>query len=307
MKSPRFSVSTRVAALMAPLPAALVLATTPLLAQQRPFDWTPVETAIGRSGTAQPGDVYRFSFPRADFDVRIGDVRLLPALALGSWVAMKMDGTMAVAMGDLVLADSEVTPVLIRLQQGGIEQMAIHHHVLHESPRVLYVHIHAHGDPVAIASAVRAVLALTGTPAARAPAAAGALDFDTAQVAAALGYTGRASGGVYQVSVPRAETIRDGDFAVPPSMGVATAINFQPTGGGRAAITGDFVLLPDEVNPVIRALQQNGIEVTSLHSHLLGEAPHVLFLHFWANDDAVRLARGLRAAIGLTNSAPPTR
>jgi hypothetical protein len=193
------------------------------------------------------------------------------------------------------------------LQAGGIEQTAIHHHLIRESPRVLYVHVHGHGDPVKIAEAIRGAVALTKIPPA-VPAAAAPTTFelDTLALAKTLGYTGRVTGGVYQVSVPRAETIRDGDFEVPPAMGLGTAMNFQPTGAGKAAITGDFVMVSSEVNPVIRALRDGGIEVTSLHNHLLDEQPRLFFMHFWANDDAMKLARGLRAALEKTNSKPPT-
>ncbi len=206
-------------------------------------------------------------------------------------------------MGDLVLAEDEINPVISRLQEGGIEQTAIHHHLLHESPRVYYMHVHGHGDPVKLAETIHAALALTKLPPpAPAPPAASALDLDTAAVAKALGRSGRVNGGVYQVSVPRAEAIHEGDFEIPPSMGLGTAINFQPTGGGKAAITGDFVMIGSEVNPVIRALRAAGIEVTSLHNHMLDDSPHLFFMHFWANDDAVKLARGLSAAIERTNS-----
>jgi hypothetical protein len=270
-------------------------------------DWKSVETAMGRAGVAQPGEVYRFNFPRSDLRVTAAGVRLKPAFALGGWVAFKrvpgaIHGDVAMAMGDLVLTEGELTPVITRLQQGGVQQTAIHHHVIRESPRVLYVHIHAMDDPVKIAETVRAALALTKTPPASPPAPMAAIDLDTAAVARALGYSGRVNGGVYQVSVPRAESIRDGDFEIPPSMGLATAINFQPTGKGRAAIVGDFVMIASEVNPVIQALRQNGIEATSLHSHLLTEEPRLFFMHFWANDDAVKLAGGLRAALEKTNS-----
>jgi hypothetical protein len=180
-----------------------------------------------------------------------------------------------------------------------VRQTALHNHLLRESPRVMYMHVEAHGDPVRIAETVRAALALSRTPLAPpAPApAVAAIDLDTAAVARALGHSGRVNGGVYQVSVPRLGAVRDGGHVVPPAMGVATAINFQPTGAGRAAITGDFVMTAGEVNPVIRALRDGGIEVTALHSHLLGEEPRLYFMHFWANDDAVKLARGLHAAL----------
>lgn len=259
---------------------------------------------MGRSGATQPGDVYRFSMPRGDLAVTVKGVRLKPALALGSWIAFKATSDGAMAMGDLVLKETEVAPVMSRLQEAGIEQTAVHHHVLHETPRVIYMHVHGHGDPVKIADGVRAAVALTSTPAQTppAPAAPGEPGIDTTQIAAALGHSGRMNGGVYQVSVPRAETIRDRGQEIPPSMGLATAINFQPTGAGKAAIAGDFVMIASEVNPVIRALRQNGIEVASLHNHLLNEEPRLFFMHFWANDDAVKLARGLRAGLDATNS-----
>jgi uncharacterized protein DUF1259 len=267
-------------------------------------NWNAVDSAMGRPNVAQ-GDVHRYNFPRGDLHVTASGVALKPAFALGGWVAMKAASGGAVAMGDLVLTDEELTPVLTRLQNGGIEQTAIHHHVIRESPRVLYMHVHAHGDPVKIAQTVRAAVALTKAAAPPTSPAAGELGIDTAQIAKALGHSGRVNGGVYQVSVPRAETVRDAGFEVPPTMGLATAINFQPTGGGKAAIVGDFVMVASEVNPVIRALRENGIEATSLHSHLLTEEPRLFFMHFWANDDAVKLARGLRAALDKTNSQKP--
>jgi hypothetical protein len=242
--------------------------------------------------------------PRSDLRVNAAGVSVRPAFALGSWIAFKAHGTGAIAMGDLVLLHDELAPVLAKLQEGGVEQTAIHHHIIQESPRILYMHVHGHGDPRAIATTVRAALALTGTPAAVPPAAPSSEPFgiDTTAVTSALGHSGRISGGVWQVSVPRAETIKSGDFEVPPSMGLGTAINFQPTGGGKAAITGDFVLIGSEVNRVIKALSDNRITVTSLHNHLLDENPRLFFMHFWANDDAATLARGLKAALDLTNS-----
>jgi len=271
------------------------------------IDWTRVDSAFGRKGAMQPGDVYRFGMPRSDLKVTAAGVAIRPAFALGSWIAFKAHAGGAVAMGDLVLTEDELGPVIAKLQAGGVEQTAIHHHIIRESPRVLYVHVHGHGDPVTIATTVRDALALTGTPAA-APAAPASTSepfgLDTTAIASALGRSGRVTGGVLQVNVPRAETIRSGGMEVPPSMGLSTAINFQPTGNGKAAIIRDFVLLGTEVNQVIRTLGENGISVTSLHSHLLDEEPRLFFMHFWANADAVTLARGLRAALDKTNSRP---
>ncbi len=257
----------------------------------------------------QPGDALRFGFPRTDLTVIADGVTLKPTLALGSWVAFKRmtSSNETMVMGDLVLTEDEVTPVMTALQQGGVEQTALHHHVFRESPRVLYMHIDAHGDATKIAQAIRAALAASKTPMTAASAApATPLDLDTAAIARTLGVSGRMNGGVYGVNAPRAERIMAHGMEVPPSMGVATVMNFQPLGGGRAAITGDFVMTAAEVNPVIRALRERGIEVTALHSHMLDETPRLFFMHFWAKDDAVKLATALRAALDKTARPAPT-
>ena len=272
-----------------------------------PIDWTKVAEGLGKAGTLQPGDVYKVGMPRGDLHVTVGGVQIKPALALGSWVGLKQTGPNEVtAMGDLVLLDSEVGPVMSKLEEGGIEQTAIHNHLLREAPRVIYVHIHGHGDPIKVATAIHAALSLTKTPLNAAAAKSESLQLDTIQISQILGRAGKGSGGVYQVSVPRAETVSEGRMEVPPALGVATALNFQSTGGHRAAITGDFVLSGTEVNPVIQALKQNDIEVTALHGHMLDESPRLFFMHFWANDDELKLAKGLRAALDKMNVKPKT-
>jgi Domain of Unknown Function (DUF1259) len=268
--------------------------------------WKQVEEAMGRPGQMQPGDVIKFGMPRKDLHVVLDGVDIKPGLALGSWAAFKRDDGGAMVMGDLVLTEDEVEPVMMKLQEPGIHESAVHNHLLGESPHVMYMHIASHGDAVQMAKAIHDAVALTKTPGPdAAPTAQPAADpgFDQKQVEQILGHTGKVNGGVLQIGVPRAEAITDSGMTVPPSMGVATAINFQPTGNGKAAITGDFVLLGTEVNPVIKTLRQNGIAVTALHSHMLMEEPRLFFMHFWANDDAVKLAKGLRAALDNTNSA----
>ena len=267
---------------------------------QRPIEWTVVDRAMGKAGQMQPGDVYKYGFPRSDLSVTVDGVTLKPALALGGWVAFKAaDDHDAMAMGDLVLRDDEVGPVMLKLREGGIEQTALHNHLLRETPAIVYMHIRAHGDPARVAAAIHAALALTSTPFATpaAPGASSASPLDTAAIGAALGHAGKLNGIVYQVGVARTEAIRDGGMVVPPAMGVATGINFQPTTDGKAVATGDFVLLGTEIGPVIQALSQHGIAVTALHSHMVSEEPRLFFMHFWGNDDAVALARGLRAAL----------
>jgi hypothetical protein len=271
--------------------------------------WKPVEDALGRKGTPNPDAVLKFSFPRSDLTVVLDGVTLKPALALGSWVAFKRIGDHVMVMGDLVLLNDEVAPVMGSLQQNGIEQTALHNHLLGELPGVMYMHIRAIGNAERIAKAVRAALEFSdtpfGPPAAPAPTTAvpattPANDLDTAAIVRIIGVRGRMNGGVYQLSIPRREKIKEDKMEIPPSMGLATAINFQSTGGGKAAITGDFVLLGREVNPVIWALSENGIEVTAIHSHMIVENPRLFFMHFWANDDVPKLARGLRTALDRT-------
>jgi hypothetical protein len=267
------------------------------------IDWSKVDQVMGKPGTNQPGGVHKFGLPRSDLHVAVDGVAIKPALALGSWIGFMPTGNGAMFMGDLVLTENEIEAVMKRLIDDGIEITAIHNHLLRTSPAVFYMHVGGQGDPVKLAQTLHAALALSQTPfAAPTPAAVPpTIELDTAAIDTALGAKGTITGGVYQFSIPRVESITEGGMAVPPSMGTAIAINFQPTGGGKAAITGDFVLLGTEVNPVLKALRNNGIEVTALHSHMIDDSPHLFFMHFWANDDVAKLAHGLRAALDLAN------
>lgn len=261
-----------------------------------------VATTIGKPGTEMPGGVYRIGLPRSDLKVTLDGVALKPALALGSWLAFVAHGQgQAMVMGDLVLTDSEVNPVMAKLVAGGIEITALHNHLLRNTPHTMYMHIAGQGDPVQLAKTLHDALALSGTPLSATPAtnptAPETIDLDTAALDRILGHKGKIGGGVYAFGIPRAEAPREGGMALPPAMGAAEALNFQPTSGGKAAITGDFVLTAAEVNPVLRTLRENGIEVTALHNHMLDDEPRLFFMHFWANDDAQKLARGLAAAL----------
>jgi hypothetical protein len=272
-------------------------------AHASPIDWSKVDQAMGKPGTDQPGGVHKYGLPRSDLKITVDGVAIKPTLALGSWIGFMPTDDGAMFMGDLVLTETEIEPVMKRLIDDGIEITAIHNHLLRTSPAVFYMHVGGHGDPVKLAQTLHAGIALSQTPfAASAPAAAPpTIDLDTAAIDAALQAKGTINGGVYQLNIPRAEAINEGGMAIPPSLGTAIAINFQPTGGGKAAITGDFVLLGKEVNPVLKAMRNNGIEVTALHSHMIDDSPHLYFMHFWANDDLTKLTRGLRAALDLAN------
>lgn len=271
-------------------------------AQQDASQWKPVETALGRSGKLQADGAFKFAMPRSDLHVTVAGVPVKAGFALGSWAAFNSPGEDSMLMGDLVLTESEIGPVMTKLQQGGIEISALHNHLLKESPRTMYMHISGHGSATKLASALHDALALTGTPQpSNPPAATAKFELNGDAIDKALGFKGKDNNGIYQVSVPRAEPVKDHGMAIPNSMGVATAINFQPTSGGKAAITGDFVLIGSEVNPVINALRANGIEVTALHSHMLGEEPRLFFMHFWANDTPEKLSQGLKAALDKMN------
>jgi hypothetical protein len=266
--------------------------------------WKPIDDGMGRQGQDQPDGTHRFGMPRSDLKVMANGVELKAGFALGSWAAFRNMGNHMDVMGDLVLTESEVGPVMQKLVESGFEITALHNHLLGESPQIMYMHIHGMGEGARLAGTLRDALTLTKTPTSSPPSSGSQdLGFDSKQLDSIVGYAGRNNGGVYQYSVPRAEKITENGMAIPNSMGIATAINFQPTGGGKAAITGDFVLTAKEVNSVIKALRQNGIAVTALHSHMLDEQPRLFFMHFWANDDAMKLGKGVRAALDQTNSS----
>jgi len=285
------------AALVAAAPGAAVAADDGWQAQ--------VGQALGKTGSAAPGGVYRVGLPRTDLKVTLDGVALRAGFALGGWLAFEKMSDQGMVMGDLVLTMDEVAPVMTKLAAGSIEVTALHNHLLRNQPFTMYMHVLGRGDPVKLAAALHTALAESKTPlgAAATPIEPPEIDFDTAAVDQALGAKGANNGGVYQFGIPRAEPIRDGGMDIPTVMGLANAINFQPTGGGKAAITGDFVLIAKEVNPVLRVLRDHEIEVTAIHNHMLDDQPHLYFMHFWANDDARKLAEGLKAALAQINIA----
>ena len=270
-------------------------------------DWKAVGQALGKEGAVMPGGVYRVGMPRTDLKVTLDGVDIKPGFALGSWLAFKPMGNDAMVMGDLVLTQEEVNPVMKKLLENGIEITALHNHLLRSQPATMYMHVSGHGDPVKLATVLHDGLAQSKTPLGGTTAVGGAqpqLDFDTAAIDAAMGRKGKANGAVFAFSIPRAEPVKEHGMEVPEAMGSAIAINFEGTGGGKAATTGDFVLAADEVNPVLKALRANGIEVTAVHNHMLDDEPRMFFMHFWGNDGPEKLAKGLRAALDQVKTAP---
>jgi len=270
------------------------------------IDWKKIDDSLGRTA-AITGDVHRYGFPRSDLHVTLDGVAIKPALALGGWAAFKPAHGGAMMMGDLVLLETEITPVMTAAIENGLEITAVHNHVLRGTPATFYMHVSGHGDPAKLADALHKALSASKTPlsAPTASATAPEIGLDTAELDRIVGVKGKTVGGVYQFAVARRETITENGTPLEPAapLGMATGVNFQPTGDGKAAITGDFVLAEKEVNPVIRALRTNGIEVTALHSHMLDEQPRLFFMHFWANADAIKLAKGIRAALDNTAAA----
>src|SRR5215467_3935205 len=278
------------------------------IAVAQEIDWQKVGDTFGRKPAAVAGDVHRYGFPRTDLQVTLDGVAIKPALALGGWVAMKPAHGGVTAMGDIVLLETEINPVISKLIASGLEITAVHNHLLRSSPATFYMHIAGHGDAEKVATGIHEALAVSKTPLATPaapPPAPPAIDLDTAQLDQIIGVKGNNNGGVYQFGVPRRDAVTEGGVTLTPAgpLGLATGIGFQPTGGGKAAITGDFVLTGEEVNPVIQVLRANNIDVTALHSHMLDEQPRLYFMHFWANDDALKLAKGIRAALDKTASA----
>lgn len=278
----------------------LLLCSASIAAAQQP-DWQKVETALGRAGNTQE-DMLKITFPRTDLKVKVGEVPLEPGLALTSWIAFKGTAKRAMMMGDLVLLESEVAPVMSRLIAEGIEITALHNHLLGTVPVVMYLHFSGDGDPGKLAESMRSALSRTGTPlAAQPPATSSPTQLDWAKVEKILASSGQKKGNLIQFGFPRKETIKEHGMVIPSYLGMATGITMQAA-GTKAATTGDFVLLADEVNPVIKALVSHNITVTAIHSHMLHESPRFFFLHFWGYDEPEKLAGGLKAAIDNTNA-----
>ena len=279
---------------------AAVLAGFVSIASAQTSDWQGIESVLGRKGIVQE-DMLKVTFPRTDLKVKIGDVTVEPGLALTSWIGFKGTGKNAMMMGDLVLLEKEVVPVLTRLVSEGIEVTALHNHILNETPTVMYLHFSGSGDPRKLSESMRSALSLTGTPIeVPKPVTSPPVAIGWSKVETIFAKSGQKKGNLIQFSFQRKETIKEHGMDVPPFMGMATGINLQAV-GNKAATTGDFVLLADEVDPVVKALTSHNISVTAIHSHMLHESPRLFFLHFWGYDEPEKLATGLKAALDKTN------
>jgi hypothetical protein len=269
-------------------------------------DWKPVTDVLGRTGKfGDNNTVYRIPLVRSDLQVVTLGVPIKPGLSLGGYMGFAKYDDSTMMMGDLVITEAEQSKVTDALQAHGIEQTALHKHLLEQSPPVWWTHIHAMGDPAQLAAGLKAALDATAIPpATAAPAQQPPLDVDTAGIDAALGRKGTPNNGLYQYTIARRDTITDGGHVVPPTFGVTTTVNFQPVGGGKAAINGDFVMTAPEVQKVIQGLRAGNIAIVELHNHSLTDDPRLFYLHYWAVDDAVTLAKAMRPALDATNLKP---
>jgi hypothetical protein len=269
----------------------------PVILSAQGLTTAKIDEALGRSGQ-KSGDVYRVGFPRTDLHVKVGDVEVRPGFALGSWAAFSGSDEHAMVMGDLVLLEKEVNPVMLKLRTADFDITAVHNHVLDESPQILYMHYLGHGPAMELAKSLRAALSVSQTPLGKlAPAQPSEPAAFVKTVEGTLGAKGAWNGGVLGFGIPRAEPITEDGITLTTPQGVAEGINFQEAGPGNIATTGDFVLIASEVNPVISALEAHSIQVTALHSHMLTEQPRLFFMHFWGVGTPERVSAGIKAAL----------
>ncbi len=276
----------------------LFLVLCPSLLNAQGLDKAKIDQALGRSGTLV-GDVYRVGFPRTDLRVLVAGVSIKPGFALGSWAAFGGTDDHAMVMGDLALLEGELTPVMKKLRSAGFDITAVHNHLLNETPRIMYMHYMGRGKAADLAKSLRAALAESRTPIDKPapPAAEAEPPAFVKTVEDTLGTKGNFAGGVLSFGIPRSGAATDHWMTLTAAQGVGEAINFQKAAASTVATTGDFVLTADEVNPVISALEEHGIQVTALHSHMLTEDPRLLFMHFWAVGTPDSVAAGIKAAL----------
>lgn len=267
-------------------------------------DWSGVAQALGRPGQLTE-TVYRVALPRSDLGVVSRGVPIKPGLSLGGYAVFTRYPDATMLMGDLVVTEAELPRVTDALLTNSVDITGLHKHLLEQSPAIWWMHVHAMGDPVQLAKGLRAALDATAIPpSASSPEPQSPLGLDTAGIDTALGRKGTADGGIYKVSISRGDTIVQDGHVLPAGLGLTTAVNFQPAGGGQAVINGDIAMTGNEVQKVIAALRHGGIDIVEVHNHGLDEQPRLFYLHFWAVNDAVALARALRPALDATNLKP---
>ena len=281
---------------------ALLFVGSSALGQEMPNDYQQVLKIVGKSGDYK-GDVLKVNIPRNDIHVTIGDLAVPTPFGFGGWVAMtKGDGGQDVMMGDLVLLQEEVNPVMSALLDNGLEVTALHNHFFWETPRIYYMHVHGHGRAVELAQHIKPALDLIGkakSPGSGAPPAAASTktSLDTAQIAKIVGHNGEQSGAVYKITVGRDDLkLKEMGATINARMGLNTWAAFYGS-NEDAAIAGDVAMLESEVNPTLKALRSHGLDVVAIHQHMLATQPTIIFLHYWGRGPADKLAAGFKDAL----------
>lgn len=265
-----------------------------LTSAQTTGDFRDVEQILGITGQTQEG-VFVVSFPRSDIKVTIHGESVPTAFGFGSWTAWKNMGNEMMVMGDLVLLEKEINPVISALEEANIYVTALHNHFLGEKPRIMYMHIHGVGQAGALARGIRNALDKTETPRSHPVATSASPSIDTKRIEEIIGHVGKAGGGIYKITVGR-HGVKTHGMELTSSMGLNSWIAFIGT-NDRAHVAGDIAMLANEVNPVIRALRKHGIKIVAVHNHMLDEEPRIFFLHYWGTGKAENLARAFRDAL----------
>jgi hypothetical protein len=289
------------------------LTAVPAAAQEMPTDYKGVLETLGRQGDFKDG-VLKVNVPRSDIKIAVAGVATPTPFGFGGWVAFTHAGDagqMDVVMGDLVLTEDEVSPVMSALLDNGFEVTALHNHFFWESPRMFYMHVHAHGKAADLATKLKPALALIGRSATSAPSggSATAIDgkLDTAALVKAVGHPGEQNGAVYKITIGRPDlNVREMGAAINARMGLNTWAAFYGS-DADAVVAGDVAMLEPEVQPVLKALRSNGLDVVAIHHHMIGSDPVIIFLHYWGRGAAAKLAAGVKAAIDQTGPRRSSR
>jgi len=282
-----------------------ILTTAPLAAQDIPGEYQQVLSALGKQGDYK-ANVLKVNIPRNDVSVTVAGVKTPTPFGFGGWIALTKGQGMDVMMGDLVLTQDEVNPVMSALLDNGLDVTALHNHFFWDEPRMYYMHVHGHGSPADLARRVKPAIDLIGKkPSGSAPAAAAASSaqssgLDTAKLAKIAGHEGEQTGAVYKITVGR-DDLHLSEMGAPINarMGLNTWAAFVGT-NDNAAIAGDVAMLANEVTPVLKALRKNGIDVVAIHQHMTDTQPTIYFLHYWGTGPADKLATGFKAALAET-------
>ena len=270
--------------------------------QTMPPEYNAVLTSLGGQGDFKDG-VLKVNFPRNDLKVVVNGIATPTPFGFGGWIALTKGTGMDVMMGDLVLTENEVNPVMSAVLDAGLDVTALHNHFFYETPRIFYMHVHGHGTPADLTSKIKPALALIGKSPPRSPSteAGRSIDgkLDVAQLAKIIGHEGEQNGAVYKITIGRSDlSLKEMGATINARMGLNTWAAFYGS-DSEAIVAGDVAMLDSEVTPVLKALRGNGLDVVAIHQHMTGTQPTIFFLHYWGKGEAQKLARAVRSAVDL--------